>query len=130
MDERHAAVRDGGVPVARRSTRRARIRRRCDILAALYFGPTSELYKKLVVAEQKVDSLDVDVPANVDPSLFTIVARVKKPADAVYVRDQILATIAAARNAPVPAQRLAEAKSFNRYCVRPDARQHRANRAR
>ena len=70
-----------------------------DILAALSFGSTSELYKKLVVAEQKVDALDVDVPANVDASLFTVLARVKNPADAVYVRDQILATIAAARSA-------------------------------
>ena len=86
-----------------------------DILAALFFGPTSEIYKKLVVAEQKVDSIDVDVPANVDPSLFTIFARVKNPADAVYVRDQILATVAAARAATVPAQPLADAKSFNRY---------------
>ena len=39
----------------------------------------------------------------------------KKPADAVYVRDQILATVAAARASPVPAQRLADAKSFDRY---------------
>ena len=86
-----------------------------DILSALYFGSTSELYKKLVVAEQKVDALDVDVPANVDASLFTVLARVKNPADAVYVRDQVLATIAAARSSPVPAARLAEAKSYNRY---------------
>ena len=86
-----------------------------DILAALYFGSTSELYKKLVVAEQKVDALDVDVPANVDASLFTVLARVKDPADAVYVRDQILATIATARSALSPAARLADAKSYNRY---------------
>jgi zinc protease len=85
------------------------------ILAALFFGSTSEIYKKLVVAEQKIDSIEVDVPDNVDPSLFTIVARVKKPADAVYVRDQILATVAAARSAAVPSQRLAGAKSFDRY---------------
>jgi zinc protease len=86
-----------------------------DILAALYFGSTSELYKKLVVAEQKVDSLDVDVPANVDASLFTVIARVKDPADTVHVRDQILATIAAARSSRPPAARLADAKSYNRY---------------
>ena len=55
------------------------------------------------------------MPDNVDPSLFTIVARVKKPADAVYVRDQILATVAAARSVAVPSQRLADAKSFDRY---------------
>ena len=49
-----------------------------DILGALYFGPTSDLYKRLVVSEQKVDELDTDVPASVDPSLFTVLARVKK----------------------------------------------------
>jgi zinc protease len=50
-----------------------------------------------------------------DPSLFTVLARVKNPADAVDVRDQILATIATARTTLGPAQRLADAKSFNRY---------------
>jgi len=86
-----------------------------DILAALYFGSTSELYKRLVVSEQKIDQLVVDVPGNVDPSLFTVFARVKNPADATYVRDQILATIATARTALAPALRLSDAKSFNRY---------------
>jgi zinc protease len=86
-----------------------------DILGALYFGPTSELYKRLVVTEQKVDELEGGAPASVDPSLFTVLARVKNPADSVYVRDQILATIAAARVSMVPAARLADAKSHDRY---------------
>jgi zinc protease len=51
-----------------------------EMLAALYFGQTSDLYKQLVVKEQKVDELDVDVPASVDASLFTVIARVKNPA--------------------------------------------------
>jgi zinc protease len=86
-----------------------------DLVATLYFGQTSELYKRLVVSEQKVDSLGVSNPDHVDSSLFTVIARVKNPADAVYVRDQILATIAAARTGAVPAQRLADAKSFVKY---------------
>ncbi len=86
-----------------------------EILSALYFGPTSELYKKLVVNEQKVDLLETDVPTNVDPSLFTVLARVKNPTDSVYVRNEILATVAAARASLVPATHLADAKSFNRY---------------
>ena len=86
-----------------------------DLVAALYFGSTSDLYNRLVVTEQKLDALFVDVPSNVDKSLFTVFARVKNPADAVYVRDQILATIASARSAPVPAKRLADAKSFSKY---------------
>ena len=86
-----------------------------QMLATLYFGRTSELYKKLVVTEQKVDDLDVDVPASFDPSLFTVMARVKKASDTVYVRDQILSTIAEARAAMLPDARVAEAKSSSRY---------------
>ncbi len=86
-----------------------------DMIGALYFGPTSDLYKRLVVAEQKVDALDTDVPSGVDPSLFTVLARAKNAADTVYVRDQIVATIAEARANPVAAQRLADAKSSNKY---------------
>jgi zinc protease len=85
------------------------------LLATLYFGRASDLYRKLVVVEQRVDALDVVTPANVDPSLFTVIARVKKPADTLYVRDQILATIAAARAFRMPLQRLNDAKSNLRY---------------
>jgi zinc protease len=86
-----------------------------QILSTLYFGRTSELYKKLVVNEQKVDELDVDVPASFDPSLFTVLARVKKAVDTVYVRDQILSTIAEARASRLSDARVAEAKSSSRY---------------
>jgi len=86
-----------------------------QMLSTLYFGRTSELYKKLVVNEQKVDELDVDVPASFDPSLFTVIARVKKAADTLYVRDQILSTIAEARASQLSATRVAEAKSSSRY---------------
>jgi zinc protease len=44
-----------------------------------------------------------------------VYARVKKIEDAVWVRDQILATFAAAVATPVDARRLAEAKSNARY---------------
>ena len=48
------------------------------------------------------------MPSSVDPSLFTVFARVKNPADAVYVRDQILGDrCGSAAASPVPATRLA-----------------------
>src|SRR5262245_19162428 len=86
-----------------------------EMLGTIYFGGTSDLYKKLVVAEQKVDLLQTDVPSSIDSALFTVMARVKNPADTVYVRDQILAAFAEARFGQVPAARLAEAKSNTRY---------------
>jgi zinc protease len=87
------------------------------MLGTLAFGQTSDLYKKLVVTEQRVDQLFADVPSSVDQSLFTVLARVKNPADAVYVRDEILKTFAQAVAGEIPAvpERLAEAKSNTRY---------------
>jgi zinc protease len=86
-----------------------------EMLGTIYFEQTSDLYKKLVVAEQKVDRLQMDVPSSIDPSLFTVMARVKNAADTVYVRDQILNAFAEARSVLVPAERLAAAKSNTRY---------------
>ncbi|HKE85257.1 MAG TPA: pitrilysin family protein [Vicinamibacterales bacterium] len=88
-----------------------------SVIGDLYFGETSDLYKKLVVTEQKVDQLLADPPLSVDPSLFTVLARIKNPADAAYVRDQILGTFARARASRMSAQRVDDAKSYNRYSL-------------
>jgi zinc protease len=86
-----------------------------SMLLSLSFGRTSPLYKRLVQDEQKVDQLFDYTPDRVDPSLAMIGARVKKPADAQYVRDAILKTVAELRNKPVSAQALLDAKSANKY---------------
>jgi zinc protease len=86
-----------------------------DMLMDLSFGETSDLYKRLVVTEQKVDGLFTDNPGNVDPSLTGVYARLKKMDDALSVRDEILRTFAQARTAPVDVKRLADAKSNARY---------------
>ncbi len=88
-----------------------------DVLADLSFGPTSALYRKLVDDEQKVDQLSPYLPGNVDPYLLSVLARVKKPEDTPYVRNQILATFAAACAAPPSAARLADAKANGRYSL-------------
>lgn len=86
-----------------------------DLLFELYFGQTSDLYKKLVVDEQKVDQLFHRAGGNVDPSLATVFARVKDAKDAVYVRDAVLATFARARAERIDSQKLADQKSNERY---------------
>ena len=88
-----------------------------DALFDLSFGPTSDLYKKLVEREQKVDALQPNVDINEDPELVGVFARLKKGTDPVYVRDEILATVAALRDAPVGAKRLADVKSNARYSL-------------
>lgn len=82
---------------------------------SLGFGRTSPLYKRLVQDEQKVDQLFDSTPNRVDPTLATIGARVKKPADAIYVRDAILQTVAKLRDEPVAASELDAAKSAQKY---------------
>lgn len=86
-----------------------------DLLVDLSFGSTSDLYKKLVETEQTVDQLFGSAPDNEDPELVTVGARVKKGADAVYVRDEILRTFASVRDVPVTEKRLADAKANARY---------------
>jgi zinc protease len=86
-----------------------------DALAFLAFSRTSDLYQKLVVDEQKVVSLGADQPSNVDPSLFTISARVKKEGDLDYVRDQILATVKAFQEKAVEAPKLDAVRKHLRY---------------
>src|SRR5713226_6084219 len=86
-----------------------------DMIFDLYFGETSDLHKKLVEDEQKVDQLFADSGGTQDPGLSTVYARVKKAEDAVYVRDEIVKTFAKAASEPAPAQRLADAKSNGRY---------------
>jgi zinc protease len=82
---------------------------------SLSFGRTSSLYKRLVQDEQKVDQLFDYTPARVDPSLVTLVARVKKPEDALYVRNAILETVARLRDTPVTKQALEDAQSSEKY---------------
>lgn len=86
-----------------------------ELLLSLSFGETSDLYRRLVEEEQVVDQLFVYSPETADPSLATIFARLKRPEDAIYVRDAILQTVAAIRAWPVDAKRLAEAKAHARY---------------
>jgi len=84
-------------------------------LLTMSFGPTSDLYKRLVQDEQKVDELVVWVPGRADPMLVGVQARVKKAADAVDVRDQILRAVAHVREVAVGARDLADARSAERY---------------
>lgn len=86
-----------------------------DALAYLGFSENSELYQKLIIQQQKVDQLEADNSARVDPFLFSIWTRVKKQPDVDGVRDDVLATIRSFRDTPVPSERLEAVKSHLRY---------------
>lgn len=85
------------------------------LFADLAFGETSDLYRKLYIKEQRVQSLDASVPMNRDMPLFEITAMVKKVDDVAAVRSEIESTIARFQKEPVDAQRLAELKRRTKY---------------
>ena len=60
-----------------------------DVLAELLFAERAPLYKKLVIKEQKVESMSGSNDAHVDPNLFTVFARIKKPTEVGYVETSI-----------------------------------------
>ncbi|HWE49808.1 MAG TPA: pitrilysin family protein [Bryobacteraceae bacterium] len=86
-----------------------------DAIARLGFGPTSPLYQKLVIDEQKVDRINGRSPDNIDPELFAVQSRVKRAADLPAVEQQILATAKEFATTPVDAKKLEALKEHLRY---------------
>jgi zinc protease len=62
-----------------------------------------------------VDALYPGYYDHVDPYLFSVMARVKDPADVGYVEEQILATFEKLKQEPLPAEELESVKSHLRY---------------
>jgi zinc protease len=86
-----------------------------DLLSTIAFGPNSELYQQLILREQKADSLNANFGNQIDPDLFTVVARVKDPRDVDYVREQILATFQRLTDETVDQAKLEASRSRMRY---------------
>jgi zinc protease len=59
--------------------------------------------------------LEGAAPSDYDPSLFQIIARVKKAGDLDYVRDAVLSTIRSFQEKPVDAAKLETVKKHLRY---------------
>jgi zinc protease len=62
------------------------------LLGDLAFGENSDIYKRLVLKEQKVQMIGGDFNLNRDPFLWSIYSMVKNNADVEYVRDEIIKT--------------------------------------
>jgi zinc protease len=86
-----------------------------DVLAELLFAERAPLYKKLVIKEQKVETIQGSNDAHVDPNLFTVLARVKKPEDLGYVEKAIHDEIARIAREGVDQKTLAEVLSHVKY---------------
>lgn len=85
------------------------------LLGDLAFGETSDLYKKLVLDEQRVQYVSGGSGLSRDPDLFTINTMVKDPADVAAVEEEIYKAIEQFRTTKVDEQRLADVKSNTKY---------------
>jgi len=86
-----------------------------DLISSLGFSQTSELYQKLVIKEQKVDTLFADFEDHRDPYLLTVVARVKDPKDIDYTRDEIIKAFESFKTTLVADAKLSDVKSNLKY---------------
>jgi zinc protease len=86
-----------------------------DVLAELLFAERAPLYKQLVIKEQKVETLQGSADAHIDPNLFTVIARVKKPEDLGYVEKAITEEIARIAREGVDDKTLADVLSHVKY---------------
>jgi zinc protease len=86
-----------------------------DLLAPIAFGENSDVYQKLVLKEQKLDSLSYSFEDRADPELFLVAAKVKDVKDTDYVRQQILEAYQHFAKELVPKARLDSTRSRLRY---------------
>jgi zinc protease len=85
------------------------------LMGDLAFGENSDLYKKLVIQEQKVQFIGSSIPPNRDVPLFEVYSQVKKAEDIPYVRDAVYATLESFKTTPIDAVRLDGLKKRNKY---------------
>lgn len=85
------------------------------LLGDLAFGENSDLYKKLVIQEQKVQFIAASIPPNRDVPLFEIYSMVKKEEDVPSIRDEVYRTLEEFKTKPVDEKRLRDLKRRNKY---------------
>ncbi len=86
-----------------------------DVLASIVFSNTSDLFKKLVIEEQKVRFIGGGAFDSRDPNLFTIQVSMVEKDDIPYVKGEIEKAIANVKAEDVDAALLERTKSNLKY---------------
>ena len=86
-----------------------------EVLGLVAFGPNSDIYRRLVIQEQKVQSLSGDFGLSRDPNLLSIMTMVTNPNDVQAVKDEIRKTVEKFRTDLCDAKLLADTKSAVKY---------------
>jgi zinc protease len=97
-----------------------RLRAATDLLVDLTFGETSDVYRKLVLRDQKLEYLAAGATANRDPSLLDVYARLKDPAATDAVLTALSEAAGRACDELVDAGRLDRLKTRTRYSLLMD----------
>lgn len=91
-----------------------------DVISTILFSERSDLYKKLVIDEQKVRFLSGGFPFTRDPYLYKISTSVVNEADMQYVKDEIDKALEQIKTQPVDELLLAQTKSNLKYSAAMD----------
>ena len=86
-----------------------------ELLGSVAFGRNSEIFRKLVLREQRVQSLGAGFGLQRDPTVVTLSAMVSNPADLDAVREELKGAVARAKEDLVDARVLADTKSAMKY---------------
>ncbi len=87
----------------------------CILMGELIFGETSDLYKKLVLDEQRVQYLGANFSSYRDPRLLTISTMIKKENDIRSIEREIDRAIDHFKTQPVEEQQLNDLKNHLKY---------------
>ena len=86
-----------------------------DVISTVVFSENSQLYKKLVIDEQKARFIGGGAYDSRDPNLFSIQVSLFQSEDMVYVRDEINKALGIIKNSGIDAKSLADTKSHLKY---------------
>jgi zinc protease len=86
-----------------------------EVLGAIAFGPNSDIYRKLVIEERRLQFLQAGFSLSRDPDFIQISAMVTDPSDVEAIRAELLAEVERYRTELVDEKKLADTKSAARY---------------
>ena len=86
-----------------------------NMLGNIMFGKTSDLYTRLILEQQKAESIQVEFEMNRDPGLNSVIISIKKLEYAADIKKQIADTIKKYQTEPMDKNKLEQLKSNLKY---------------
>ncbi|GHA77171.1 M16 family metallopeptidase [Pontibacter akesuensis] len=86
-----------------------------SILSTLLFAENSDLYRKLVVEEQKARFIGGGPQFSRDPNLISVSASLLDAKDMQYVKDELMKALNQAKTKPMDSKKIEETKSRIKY---------------